>query len=1493
MGETNTARRGTTLEEKQPPYEDESRRPKTLTRTRHIDDILYVAGRSPIEGQTEYDIMFVTASVEEEEATQSANSVFGMRIAQPAEYLKGANGVIKDVALRAGLDFDKCYYTACCKWLLPRAQRAKPSKKIMSWGLPVLKDEIARVKPKIIVAMGKIVFDLLSSQKISFDDAHGCWFWSEEYNAHLYVMYSPYTLVGKPEYYETFRVDFREIARRRDLLSSGVSITGLPFKYDVIRSMTDLHDWLSKLETLVEEDMWPGHRDEHGNPLLAVDCEWHGRTHVDGKLRTIQFAWSEIDSVVIEFRDETTAWSFDLGEDVDHVDQGSDADDSYKARYLHIGKTLSRTLDSIKARYIGHHFPADSPWMHHVLGMEVYTRCELDTEFAQQTIDESSELGLERGIAMKYTNLGRYDQTLAMWKRDNKKLCEGGYGYIPSSIIIPYSCLRKESKVILGDGSAVSIGKLVNSRYNGEVKALVNGRVETRRVINWHKSDAKQKQWFKLRTLASRSGPHGVTGPAFTPDHEVLTLRGKCRVDELVPREDRIITDERRLTKDQLSLVLGSLLGDGGCEQRNDSRAGFKCGQSGVRIPYAEWKVAALTSVWSFNRREVVDTRKGNRQPSVTFSSSFSRQMVDVITRFPRADSAVNRNRKLIVSADLLRNLGPLGLAVWYQDDGTFTRDKTCRIICKKLTDTEVKIVDSFFGKFGDARYDRKQGAIVFTRDASVEFLRCVSPFMHKACGYKSDMEVGDKISELALSSSELFAELVVDVVPTASTQKGSGFRYCLTVEDAGNFLTTAGFVSNCADVITPYRAYPLIKRQLEAQRLWDYYRDIFNPFVTDVFTEFTLTGLPMDIQTMDDLRQLFTFTKNRLDVRFKQRIADEATHKLKSKLITELGLVKAKPIIQAAVNRDAESVRELVKAALLSDGKLSSVSKWNKIVAHWEESPAFNIRSPDQMARWLFDFEELTPIKSTNQKAKGLPSMAWEKVMELPPERQLLFKPAVDKQTLAILAEKLPAIDPLLDLNAVGNLSKAFLREPDVFVDEKTGEEVTEEHGLHAWLASDGKVHGQCSTTETGRPRSWAPNTLNWPSYVNERVSMSVASCVQEAYEQGDLPDYLMKWAGVSYKKLPSIRSCVKTPDDWVLVESDYATAEVVALAVISGDKDLARILFDPDPEWAILKNKQFGASVVRVSFADTKVSGVPTSARNDKFIMHVWVNGECLGPVSDEDLLRDGIGKVVNARYDIHWTLIERTYGKYRETMKAKTDRNAAKVLNFSSMYGASANSLERKIESDTGVKPEPGTGERGLEAIRERQPRATEFLEEMARVPKEKGMYRAASGRIRHSSNHAAGSGVGWRTRNSIESALGREFRNFPMQESVGSTSARACNWLLRIYKKLGLKARLMACLYDSILTLCPLEERFLVSRLHTLCMSEFNQWHYSDDLGKRTLQYAIETEFNYRWSTRPSEAVQAQLDDRAYYPASARLNFLESHPKLAEIVGLRLT
>lgn len=1469
------------LDEIEPPYDHIDKCPKSLTKTRRIDGVLYVAGKPPSRhehtDEVGSEIMFVATAVEEDEAKEVVVSSYGVSIKQKADYLRGPAGrLFKEVCERAGIFPEEHYHTALVKWLLPKAKRNNPAVSILKWGLPILLDEIERVKPKIVVCLGKKVFDLLSDRKLNFKDANGGWFWSSKANAHLYVMQSPYMLVAKPEMHEMFRVDLAEVARKLDVLKYG-TIEDKPANIEVIDTWTGLKEWAAMMK---EPGTIP--TNTAGYRLLSVDGEWHGKQHIDGHLRSLQIAWNDTDAVYFRFRDQTNKFCFDMEGAPDvgckEAQPSHDAwDDSLRLNpacadrwdidvdpdfssisqekrdemklYRQIGKVIASVTDADDVRFVGHHYVADAVWMDRWLGMKVIGKCWMDTEFAQQTVDESSELKLERGIAMRYTSLGRYDLDLVLWKKDNKKLCEDGYGFIPDSIIIPYAC----------------------------------------------------------------------------------------------------------------------------------------------------------------------------------------------------------------------------------------------------------------------------------------------------------------------------------------------------------------------NDVLAVYRAVPTIRKLLEAQRLDKYYDEIFNPFVTDVFFTFAQTGLPMDVPLMDELRGLFNWCQRELNKEFRVKITQDAKERLVSKCVEilglEMGIRAGVQTVNMVVNGDVEKGWEELKSVL----PLDKFMVLRPFLDHLASAPEFNLRAPDQMRRWLYAVSGMTPIKSTNNKSRGMPSMDWQKVMELPPDKQKLYMPSVDKQTLMILASHLPLVDDLLDLNVVGNLCKAFLKEPEVYWDEDLEEEVVDEAGLHQWVTSDGTVRGQTSTTETGRPRGWAPNYLNWPSYVNKRIGKAMARMVKQHTEAGTLPDELRKWSSVKDEKdLPSIRSVVKAPPGWCLVESDYQTAEIRGMAYISGDQNLIRLMNESDPEWAFTKD----GKKVRVAFADTKLSGIPAHKHNQSYLLKLMEGGKVIATYTEDDLLRDEkTGEVVHCRYDLHWSIAEWTYEMPREEMLDKVHRAAGKVLNFciaegqrvlthrgyvpieqvldcdllwdgvewvchagvrykgarvtrayggikatdghevfdargrkvrfkeartqrvelgtaeepgrrnirsrfadflrhgkeegqrlllrhdrvrskagegalqhgeeavgeasvrggvkvpwcslrgvevarnsilgyvsalraglarvlaplqrawdqgrvritqgacpmgsgilpctglqqhglrsyrqrwalfegepetrtalkklaesayysvgerrpcasvsggapgshlhraygfraideiwdrcggdlgaspeqvervepeeegevcrvydiydagprnrfvcegvlvsnSSAYGASPASLERKIESDTGAKPEEGTGQKGLDAIAARQPRATEFLEEMQSVPSRKGWYRAASGRLRHCVMHDRNSGVNYRIRNSIESAAGRELRNFPMQESVAATAARAGRRLGAVYRNTGMRARVITILYDSVVTLCPLEEREVVSHLHSQLMYHANSWHYEDAHGSRTLSYPIDTDFNYRWSTKPSAAEKALLEDMSWHPTPDRLKWLLGFFPTSEDVG----
>lgn len=173
--------------------------------------------------------------------------------------------------------------------------------------------------------------------------------------------------------------------------------------------------------------------------------------------------------------------------------------------------------------------------------------------------------------------------------------------------------------------------------------------------------------------------------------------------------------------------------------------------------------------------------------------------------------------------------------------------------------------------------------------------------------------------------------------------------------------------------------------------------------------------------------------------------------------------------------------------------------------------------------------------------------------------------------------------------------------------------------------------------------------------------------------------------------------------------------------------------------------------------------------------------------------------------------------------------------------------------------------------MESLVNRQPDASDFLTFMENVPGKTGFYVAASGRRRRFAKHPDHvRGISGRTIRGHLSALGREARNFPMQESVAATNVRAGNNLLKFQRTWGLRGYPIQILYDSVVTLCPLEEREIWRLAHDLFMHLGNGWAYGD----RILRYPIDHELNWAWSEAPPKETLEIWKNPEFEPTPAR-------------------
>ena len=154
-------------------------------------------------------------------------------------------------------------------------------------------------------------------------------------------------------------------------------------------------------------------------------------------------------------------------------------------------------------------------------------------------------------------------------------------------------CLRYNALVQLADGSWERIGRLVRSRYDGEVMSVdEDGSLVARRVTGWHATPVAGRHVYRLTYRSAKNAGAGRVGIQLTGDHPVLTERGYVPAQRL-QSADRVATGQG-LSNLAHDVVCGTLLGDG---HLNAASAHLTFGHSQKQSAYAEFKADLLAEL--------------------------------------------------------------------------------------------------------------------------------------------------------------------------------------------------------------------------------------------------------------------------------------------------------------------------------------------------------------------------------------------------------------------------------------------------------------------------------------------------------------------------------------------------------------------------------------------------------------------------------------------------------------------------------------------------------------------------------------------------------------------------------------------------------------------------------------------------------------------------------------------------------------------------------
>jgi recombination protein RecA len=372
---------------------------------------------------------------------------------------------------------------------------------------------------------------------------------------------------------------------------------------------------------------------------------------------------------------------------------------------------------------------------------------------------------------------------------------------------VMFGCFNYTTRVTLADGRPMKIGTLVNQRRRVEVLTadLATGEVVVKPVTGWFNNGPTTEF---LNVVVDKPSGNGRAQFTATPDHEVLTSEGFAPIRELRPG-DRVMSAQKfRLSQFQWEVIRGSLLGDGCLSPLRRSAQGmrFRLGHAAKQKEYLRWKVSLLANIpgsW----RQASDG-------ACFWDSTPLPELYDL-----RHD--VYRDGHKHFSRRYLDGISPLGLALWYLDDGnldlrapSFQRGRVAICVEAMTDDTRERLVGVLRERFGlESRVDEVADKAILRMDqAATDALHAiVAPFVPPSMEYKLLPKYRGRFNvtpEFAEPELRLIPATISSIRPKPRWWGGRRmYRYDIQVEDTHNYLVDGVVVHNSPETTSGGRA--------------------------------------------------------------------------------------------------------------------------------------------------------------------------------------------------------------------------------------------------------------------------------------------------------------------------------------------------------------------------------------------------------------------------------------------------------------------------------------------------------------------------------------------------------------------------------------------------------------------------------------------------------------------------------------------------------------
>jgi recombination protein RecA len=381
---------------------------------------------------------------------------------------------------------------------------------------------------------------------------------------------------------------------------------------------------------------------------------------------------------------------------------------------------------------------------------------------------------------------------------------------IREKIGVMFGCFPYQTGVMLRGGGTELIGTLVNGKEPAQViswnpqtrqfapTSIVQRFKHGRKVANFNLSDNEVGALrTAYRTLVFRyPNPAGFNKLTCTPNHTIFTPDGEVSAEELTIGDTILVRHKGlRFSGDLEHLLLGSMLGDGSIRQEGRMAAYFRAENPQGRKAYAKWKARAFGKLC----RKPADNAGGSGlcTPSIYAFAQVRPKFYPLNKRHKR------------ITTELLEELSPLSLAVWYQDEGTNDsrhkahNKKTLRL--DRLSEKECRAFEAVLAlKFGligriDCPPRGAAAQIAFYGREADKFEDIIRPYCHRSMAYKLTRHagIGSALGGLDFSTREAEEAIPCEIFECHEKfiDGKMGVRYNVEVEENANFLLASGAI--------------------------------------------------------------------------------------------------------------------------------------------------------------------------------------------------------------------------------------------------------------------------------------------------------------------------------------------------------------------------------------------------------------------------------------------------------------------------------------------------------------------------------------------------------------------------------------------------------------------------------------------------------------------------------------------------------------------------